>query len=119
MRTSLHQTRIIGGKIYFCFNLSVKISIDFSSLDNILQFNLGNTYECNKMAHVKDAKTFGVAWFGDSATIKCMHLLNILALCGEDPPILIYIFDCSNHMSKGGKKDAMYIEQMSRKSCQV
>ena len=56
------------------------------------------------MALMKDARTFGVAWLGDGATIKRMPLLNMLALCGEEPPVVISIFDCSDHMSEGGER---------------
>ncbi len=61
---------------------------------------------------MKDARTFGVAWLGDEAMIKRMPLLNTLAFCGEGPPVVISIFDYSDHMSKGRKKDAQYIGQL-------
>lgn len=53
-------------------------------------------------------KIVGVAWLEDGVTIKCMPLLNMLALCREVPGVVISIFDCNNHMTKGGK-DAKYI----------
>ncbi len=49
-----------------------------------------------------DAK--GVAWRGDEATMKSMPLSNMLALCEEEPPVVISIFDCSDHMSEGGER---------------
>ncbi len=66
------------------------------------------------MTLMKNAKTFWVAWFGDGATIKCMPLLNLLALCGEEPPVLISIFDCSDHMSEGGKRMHCTLSSCSR-----
>ncbi len=61
---------------------------------------------------MKDARTFGVAWLGDEAMIKRRPLLNMLAFCGEGPPVVISIFDCSDHMSEGGEKDVEYIQQL-------
>ncbi len=86
--------------------------LDTYDLGELLQLNFENTYDRNKMAIMKDAVTFGIAWLGDGATIKRMPLLNMLALCGEEPPVVISIFDCSEHMSEGGKKDAQYIGQL-------
>ncbi len=41
-----------------------------------------------------------------------MPLLNMLALCGEEPPVVISIFDCKHHMSGGGEKDTSYIGEL-------
>ena len=63
---------------------------------------------------------FGFWWLGDGATIKRMPLLNILVLCGNAPPTVVSIIDCTTHMSDGGKKDATYImEQFQRKVDQI
>ncbi len=88
--------------------------LDTNDLGERLQLNYENTYDCNKMTIMKDARTFGIAWLGDRATIKLMPLLNVLALCGEEPPIVISICDCSDHMSKGGEKDAHTVGSCSR-----
>ena len=66
----------------------------------------------NKDALLKEAPTFGLAWIGDGATVKRMPLVNILAMCGEVPPTVIAINDCTDHMAEGGKKDATYISEM-------
>ena len=66
------------------------------------------------MALMKDARTFGIAWLGDRATIKHMPLLNMLALCGEEPPVVISIFDCSDHMSEGGERMQSTLGSCSR-----
>ncbi len=63
------------------------------------------------MALMKNAKTFGVAWLGDGATIKCIPLLNILQ-CVERSlqllsPSLIVVTTCHK-----GEKDAWYIRQL-------
>ncbi len=49
---------------------------------------------------------------GDSTIIKCMPLMNTLTLFLEEPPVLISIFDFSDHVSEGGKTDAAYIGQL-------
>jgi hypothetical protein len=41
-----------------------------------------------------------------------MPLMNILAMSGATPPMMIYIQDCTKHMAEGGKKDASYIVDM-------
>lgn len=51
---------------------------------------------------MKDANAIGVVWLGDGATIKRMPLLNMLALFGEEPPVVVSIFDSSDYMSGGG-----------------
>ncbi len=86
--------------------------LDTNDLVELLWLNYENTYNLNKMTIMKDARTFGIAWLGDGATIKGMPLLNMLALYGEEPPVVISIFDYSDHMSEGGGKDAQYIGQL-------
>ena len=56
---------------------------------------------------------------GNGATIKCMPHLNMLALCGVVPPILISIFDCSDHMSEGEKRMHSTTASYQGQSCQV
>ncbi len=84
-----------------------------NSLVDLLQLNFENTHKWNKYALMKYANMFRVAWVGDRATMKRMPLLNILALDGEEPLIAISIFDCSDHMSEGDKKDATTIQEQS------
>ncbi len=86
-------------------------------LGGLLKLNFENTYKRNKMALMKDARTFGVAWLGDGATIKRMPLLNMLALCGEEPPVVISIFDCSDHMSERGKGCTVLWAVIQGQSC--
>ena len=58
---------------------------------------------------LKDAKTFGLTLLGDGATIKRMPLINIIASGVYCPVAVLSIADCTNHMAKGGMKDADYI----------
>ena len=58
---------------------------------------------------MKESKTVGLTFIGDGATIKRAPLMNILAMCGNTPPIVVCIEDCSEHMADGGKKDTTYI----------
>ncbi len=54
-----------------------------------------NCWTTNKEALLKEAKTFGLAFLGDGATVKRMALLNILGMCGNTPPITVSIQDCT------------------------
>ena len=56
-----------------------------------------------------NAMDFGVAIFGDGATIKRLPLVNLLASSGTCPSALLEIVDCTKHMSQGGIKSAEYI----------
>jgi hypothetical protein len=38
--------------------------------------------------------------------------MNILAMSGTFPPMMISIQDCTKHMADGGKKDALYIANL-------
>ena len=58
---------------------------------------------------LSEAKVFGITVFGDGATIKTVPLVNVLAAGVNNPFALLDISDCSNHLSKGQKKDARHI----------
>ncbi len=58
---------------------------------------------------LQDAEVFGLRWLEDGATIKLIPLLNTLVLCGNAPPTVVSIVDCTSYMSDGGKKDATYV----------
>lgn len=68
--------------------------------------------EWNKLILFERQKTFGLAWLWGCGMIKQMSLLDMLALCGEEPSVLISIFYCSDHISKGRIKDETYIVQL-------
>ena len=59
-----------------------------------------------------NASTFGIAIFGDGATIKRLPLINLLASSGTCPSALLEIVDCSCHMAKSGIKSAEYIARL-------
>lgn len=79
---------------------------------NLLDKNYQFYNEQNKSILLKEAKVFGITWMGDGATIKRMALVNVLAMCADVPPIMISIKECTGHMSRDGKKDAVYISKM-------
>jgi len=58
---------------------------------------------------LKDANVFGLAIYGDGATIKTVAQINILAASPNNPGCVLDVVDCSKHMSVGGKNDATYI----------
>jgi hypothetical protein len=60
----------------------------------------------------KDAAVYGLALYGDGATVKRMPLLNILASGAHLTTAVLEITDCTGHMSAGGKKDATYIARL-------
>jgi hypothetical protein len=41
-----------------------------------------------------------------------MALMNILAMSGAFPPMMISIQDCTKHMAEGRKRDALYIANL-------
>ena len=49
---------------------------------------------------------------GDGATIKTVPLVNVLAAGVNNPFALLDIADCTDHLSNGGKKDAMHIAKI-------
>ena len=55
---------------------------------------------------MSEARVFGLTLFGDGATIKTVPLVNVLAAGINNPFALLDIADCTNHLAKGGKKDA-------------
>ena len=60
---------------------------------------------------MKDPNTFRLTLLGDGVTIKRMPLINIITSGIYFPVAVLYISDCTNHMAKGGMKDADYISK--------
>jgi hypothetical protein len=58
---------------------------------------------------LSEGSIFGITLFGDGATIKGLPLLNVLAAGVNNPFALLDIVNCTNHVAKGGKRDASYI----------
>ncbi len=71
-----------------------------------------HVYESNKAVILTKAALFCLCWLGDRATIK---KTNMLVMCGDKPPAVITICHCTNHMVDGGKKDAEFIMNSSKK----
>ena len=67
------------------------------------------TNEVNATTQLRAASTWGLSFMGDGATVLKMPLINVLAMCGDSPPIVVAVNDCTEHMATGGKKDAPYI----------
>ena len=60
----------------------------------------------------KYAEVFGITWIIDGAAIFRMPLANIPVMCGDVPPTVVDIHDCTGHMVEGGKKDAEYLAEV-------
>ena len=79
----------------------------------------GSLLEANYVAYHTNAMTrlmtnvdvFGMAIYGDGATIVKVPMINILASSAGNPNCIVDVIDCSEHMSEGEKKDAFYICQ--------
>jgi hypothetical protein len=78
----------------------------------LLDLNFQMEYFHNKTNLLKSTDVFGLGFLGNSATVKRMPLMNIIALCVDTPPITISIHDCTKCMQEGGKKDATYIASL-------
>ena len=59
-----------------------------------------------------DGKIFGLAIYGDGATIMTQPMINILASGVHNYSALLDIVDCTGHVSKGKKKSAPYIANL-------
>ena len=84
-------------------------SLSKQTLGELLDINFRSVYDVNKTAIMTKAALFGLSWLGNGATIKKMPLINMLVMCGDKPPAVISICDCTDHMVEGGKKDAEFI----------
>ncbi len=58
---------------------------------------------------LKESKVFGIALFGDGATILRVPMMNFLGSSPKNPFTLLDIVGCTSEMAKGGKKNAKYI----------
>ena len=75
----------------------------------LLNLNYISCTDQNLVIIEKDAMIFGITWMSDGATISRMPLVNTLVVCGDVPPTVVDIHDCTDHMAEGGKKDALYL----------
>ena len=74
-----------------------------------LDLNYNSLLERQYTSLLKDADLYGLVLYGDGATVKKIPLINILASGAHLTTAVLDIMDCSKHMCKGGKKDALYI----------
>jgi hypothetical protein len=74
-------------------------------LDDIYQ----STYDEQMSSMLKESKVFGIALFGNGATIQKVPMMTILGSRPNNSFALLDIVDCTSEMAKGGKKDAKYI----------
>ena len=56
-----------------------------------------------------EADVFGLAFLGDLATVKRMPLVNVLSSAFNVSVTVLAVKDCTEHLAKGGKKDASYV----------
>jgi hypothetical protein len=61
---------------------------------------------------LKEANVYGLTFFGDAATVKKSPLINILASSVHLPVGCLRIVDCSGHLEKDGRKDAVFISEL-------
>ncbi len=77
-------------------------------LDDIYQ----STYDEQVRSLLKESKVFGIALFGDGATIQKVPMIIFMGSSPNNPFALLDIADCTSEMAKGGKKDAKYIARL-------
>ncbi len=58
---------------------------------------------------LKESKVFGIAMFGNGATLQKVPMMIFLGSSPNNPFAFLDIVDCTSEMAKGGKKDAKYI----------
>ncbi len=61
---------------------------------------------------ISEGNTFGITVYGDGETIKGIPLINVLATGVNNPLALLDIADCTDHLTKGGMKNASYIAKI-------
>ncbi len=65
---------------------------------------------------LSEACIFSITIFGDSATIKTLPLVNVLAACGNNNFALLEIADCTAHLAKRGRRMLSIFQKSSRHS---
>jgi hypothetical protein len=68
-----------------------------------------STYDEQMRSLLKESKVFGIALFGNGATIQKVPMMIFLGSSPNNPFALLDIVDCTSEMAKGGKKDAKYM----------
>lgn len=75
----------------------------------LLEVNSRNYRIHNLAEATKGADIFSLSMLGDEVTIKKMALFNVMVLNGNLHPVFAAIKYCTGHLSKAGKKDALFI----------
>ena len=65
-----------------------------------------------KVSLQKEARRFGISFYGDGATVSKMSLINIMASGVHERSAVLDIVDTTQHLSEGGVKDAEYIANL-------
>jgi hypothetical protein len=63
-----------------------------------------STYDEQMRSLLKESKVFGIALFGDGATIQKVPMMFFLGSSLNNPFALLDIVDCTSEMAKGGKR---------------
>ena len=58
-----------------------------------------------------EAPPQGICIFGDGATIKKVHQVNIFSLTPSNPGCVLDVVGCTKHHKIGGKKDPAFLAQ--------
>ena len=61
----------------------------------------------------KDAKTFGIAVYGDGATVKRQPLVNVMASGAYDHTAVLDIYNCGPQSMRGQKKDGEFLAKIT------
>ena len=80
----------------------------------LLDINYDLYMEGTKEMLLSDVDVFGLSFYGDGATVRCMPLLNIMASGAYVHTAVLEIINATSHMEIGGKKDARYIASLFR-----
>jgi hypothetical protein len=83
-------------------------SKNYSSLQEkmagpLLDYIYQSTYDEQMRSLLKESKVFGIALFGDGATIQKIPMMIFLESSPNNPFALLDIVDCTSEMEKGGK----------------
>lgn len=76
---------------------------------DLLQSVFDAYYVKEVTALLREADIFGISVYGDGATINTVPQINVMAASPNNPGCVLDVIDCTDHMAKGGKKDAEYI----------
>ena len=79
---------------------------------SLLDLNFETHQAKNRQLLLKEAKTFGLSFYCDGATVKKMPLMNIMSAGVHIPNNVLEIADCTDLLVKGDTKDASAIVRL-------